>query len=156
MPRSTHTPGPVAAQVTKLALAALDHVAETPADLITLSEDLLAAADELRAAARDASNRALPYWPRKRGYRLPIERVGVFQFGLTGAQYEWDNRAIGVAVVEAGADRIHHPADVVPVLLGPSNVSYWRTGDLEQLGIAWEPHRTTVREGQPCIQRARG
>ncbi len=140
-------------QVTKLALDALATVADTPAELVALQQDLLAAASELRIAAAEAEARALACWPHQRGYQLALDGVGMFERGRRNTRHRWDNRAIGLDVVRAAADRIDHPADVVDQLLPPASIGYWRQDALDQLGVNWKPHRETTL-GPPCIRLA--
>ncbi len=142
-------------QVTKVALAAVGAVADTPAALLALSADLEQAVKELQIARRELERRALVDWPKDRDFRLAVDGVGVFERGWKGARYRWEDRPVGLAVVDASMDDIHHPRDVVDVLAGPQKVGYWRTGDLDQLGVEWRPYRETVSPGQPCITRAR-
>ncbi len=142
-------------QVTNLALAALRAVADTPAALLALSADLEQAVKELQIARRELERRALVDWPKDRDFRLAVDGVGVFERGWKGARYRWEDRPVGIAVVDASMDRIDHPRDVVDALLSPASVGYWRTSGLDQLGVEWRPYRETVTPGQPCLVKAR-
>ncbi len=142
-------------QVTKLAFDALGTVGDTPAALIATREDLLAAVKELQMAAAELEQRALACWPDQRGYQLAVDGVGTFERGRKGNRYVWEDTPVGLATVRASMDRIDHPNDVVPAILRPASVGYWRTGVLDELGIEWKSMRRTIL-GQPCIRRPVG
>ena len=149
----SHKFGDVKAEATAIAAAILEEVANAPAAVIAGREDVIAAADELRVAADMLEEKALGVWPG-RYEEVRVDGVGSYARGVKATKDEWDDRGTGLAVAKAALAKgmIHHPSDVVDILLGAAGVGYWRVGALTKLGLDATQYRTRL-PGQPTIHK---